>query len=111
MNWRTISRIIDYDYYMLNPSIFVWLDGLWGPQSVDRFASPANAHIDRFNSRFWALGSEAVDALTCDWSNDNNWQFPPVYLIPRVIRYAQSAGAKSTKGTGSGYCSFHKLCM
>jgi len=29
------SRIIDYDDYMLNPSIFAWLDGLWGPHSVD----------------------------------------------------------------------------
>ena len=90
------SRIIDHDDYMLNPSIFVWLDSLWGPHSVDRFASPANAHIDRFNSRFWAPGSEAVDTFTCDWGYDNNWLFPPVYLIPRVIRHAQLAGAKGT---------------
>ena len=66
------SSIIDHDDYMLNPSIFVWLDSLWGPHSVDRFASPANAHTDRFNSRFWAPGSEAVDAFTCDWGDDNN---------------------------------------
>ena len=87
---------MDHDDYMLNPSVFAWLDELWGPHSVDRFASPSNAHLDRFNTRYWAPGSEAVDAFTCDWSADNNWLFPPVYLVPRVIRHAQAAAAKGT---------------
>ena len=60
------SRIMDHNDYMLNPSVFAWLDELWGPHSVDRFASPSNAHLDRFNTRYWASGSEAVDAFTCD---------------------------------------------
>ena len=81
------SRIVDHDDYMLNPSVFAWLDELWGPHSVDRFASPNNAQLDRFNTR--APGSEAVDAFTCNWGTDINWLFPPVYLVPRVIRHAQ----------------------
>ena len=53
------SRIVDHDDYMLNPSVFAWLDELWGLHSVDRFASPNNAQLDRFNTRFWAPGIEA----------------------------------------------------
>jgi len=93
MSWLTI---IDYDDYMLNPSIFAWLDGLWGPHTVDRFANSVNAQINRFNTRFWAPGSEAVDAFTCDWDEEDNWLFPPVYLIPRVIRHAQATAARGT---------------
>jgi len=81
---------------MHNPSIFTWLDGLWGPHSVDRFANSVNAHNDRFNTRFWAPGSEAVDTFTCNWGGEDNWLFPPVYLIPRVIRHAQATCAKGT---------------
>jgi len=57
------SRIVDYDDWMLNPMVFAWLDSLWGPHTIDRFASPRNA---RFNFKFWTPGTEAVDAFTCN---------------------------------------------
>ena len=69
---------------------------LWGPHTIDRFADHLNAHTQRFNSRFWVPGSEAVDTFTCDWSEENNWWCPPVYLIPRVIRHAQLTKARGT---------------
>lgn len=90
------SRIVDYDNWMINPLVFQWLDTLWGPHMVDRFSSPENSQLDRFNSRFWTPGSEAVDAFTCDWAEDNNWSVPPVHLIPRVIRHAQGTKAQGT---------------
>ena len=90
------SRIIDHDDWMLNPIAFGRLDSLWGPHTVDRFANSINAQVVRFNSRFWSPGSEAVDAFTCDWGEDNNWWCPPVHLVPRVIRHAQNTNAKGT---------------
>ena len=90
------SRIVDYDDWMLNPSVFSWLDSLWGPHSVDHFANPSNAQLERFNSRYWAPGSEAVNAFTCSWTDENNWWCPPVYLIPRVIWHAQATHCKGT---------------
>ena len=90
------SRIVDYDDWMLNPAVFAWLDSLWGPHTIDRFASPRNTQVERFNSRFWTPGSEAVDAFTCNWGEDNNWWCPPVYLVPRVIRHAQNTNANGT---------------
>ena len=90
------SRINDYDNWMLNPAVFGWLDSSWGPHTIDRFANSGNAQVARFNSRFWTPGSEAVDAFTCDWGEDNNWWCPPVHLVPRVIRHAQNTNAKGT---------------
>ena len=73
------SRIIDVDDWMINPSIFAWVDYFWGPHTVDRFANCHNAQLDRFNSRFWVAGSEAIDAFTVNWADENNW-FAPQFI-------------------------------
>ena len=91
-----ISRIIDHDDWSIHPAIFQRLDVMWGPHTIDQFASYFNTQLPRFNSRFWNPGSEAVDAFTCDWQGENNWWCPPVYLVPRVLRHAQA-----TKATGT----------
>ena len=41
-------------------TMFKQLDQLWGPYSIDRFASSYNAKLSRFNSRFLQPGTEAV---------------------------------------------------
>ena len=67
-----LSRIVDYDDWMLNPVVFADIEKLWGPHSVDRFASCHNCQIPRFNSRCWNPGSEAVDAFTVNWEGEIN---------------------------------------
>ena len=91
-----LSRITDYDDWSLDHATFISIDLAWGPHTVDRFASHYNAQIPRFNSRFWSPGTEAVDAFTVDWHDDNNWLCPPVYLIPRSLRHAQNCHARGT---------------
>ena len=91
-----ISRIIDHDDWSVHPDIFQRLERMWGPHTVDRFASFFNTQLPRFNSRFWNPGSEAVDAFTCDWHGENNWWCPPVYLVPRVLRHAQATRVTGT---------------
>ena len=88
-----LSRIVDHDDWQLNPVVFADLDVAWGPHSVDRFVSFHNCQVQRFNSRCWNPGTEAVDAFTVDWSGENNWCCPPIGLIPRVIRHAQACQA------------------
>ena len=56
----------------MHDDVFKQLDQLWGPHSIDRFASSYNAKLSRFNSRFLHPGTEAVDAFTQDWSSENN---------------------------------------
>ena len=91
-----LSRIVDYDDWYVDVSIFMRLEQLWGPHTVDRFASYYNTQLPRFNSRFWNPGAEAVDAFTCNWDRENNWLCPPVYLIPRVIGHAKKCCAVGT---------------
>ena len=92
------SRIIDYDDWSINHRVFEWIDGFWGPHTVDRFANSHNAQLDRFNSRFWdvAIGSEAVDAFTTNWASENNWWCPPFGLVGRVLQHAKVCGCVGT---------------
>ena len=91
-----LSRIVDVDDWYLNPEVFAWLDAIWGPHTVDRFADSKNCQLARFNRRFWNPGSEAVDTFTTDWHRENNWWCPPVTLVPRVIRHAEVCQAVGT---------------
>ena len=82
-----LSRQIDEDDYMLNPTHFAALDILWGPHTVDRFASFETRQIPRFCSKWLSPCTEAVDAFTVNWQGENNWIFPPPFLIPKVISH------------------------
>ena len=59
-------------------SFFDCLNRLWGPHTIDRFASHKNTHLARFNSRYFVPGTEAVDAFTTTWAAENNWLVPPI---------------------------------
>ena len=92
------SRVIETDW-MLNPAHFAELDVLWGPHSVDRFASLNSNELSRFCSRWLCPGCEGVDAFTLDWTGENNWLVPPVYLVSRVLChmiYGQEMGTLVT---------------
>jgi hypothetical protein len=51
-----MSRETDMDDWQLNPRIFTYLDSLWCPHSIDRFATHGN-------SRWRDPTSEAVNCL------------------------------------------------
>ena len=78
----SLSRQVDYDDYMLNPDIFAALDILWGPHTVDRFSTFKTRQVPRFCSRWLNPCAEGIDAFTLPWAGENNWMFPPPYLIP-----------------------------
>lgn len=91
-----ISKIIDFDGHSIHDEVFIHLNELWGPHSVDRFACCYNAKLPRFNSRFLQPGTEAVDAFTQDWSSENNWLVPPVTLIGKVLSHMRDCRASGT---------------
>ena len=91
-----VSRTVDYDDWQLDPSVFAVLNVLWGPHSVDRFASSYNTQLVRFNSCFASPGTEAVDAFTVDWQGENYWWCPPPSLVPRVVRHMETCKAHGT---------------
>jgi hypothetical protein len=83
----SLSRLDDPDDYMLDPACFRMVDELWGPHSYDRFASLKTRQLPRFSSRHLNPGCDTTDAFTVSWANENNWLFPPPYLIPRVLHH------------------------
>ncbi len=52
---------------------------------IDLFASPQNAKLPLFCSRFPTAGAWAVDALTLDWSHLDAYAFLPFPLVGRVV--------------------------
>ena len=91
-----VSRIRDYDHWMLNPAVFQFLNASWGPYTVDCFANQSNKQIARFYSRFWCPGAEAVDAFTVDWQGENCWLLPPLHLVSRTLCHARVCCARGT---------------
>lgn len=81
-----ISKLVDTDDWEITDEFFELIDGLWGPLNIDRFASYNNTKCERFNSKFYVPGTEAVDAFTQDWRFENNRWIPPANLITRVLR-------------------------
>jgi len=92
----------DQHDYSLHEELFAYLDGLWGPHSVDRFASAATRQPllppngGRFCSQFFHPDAEWTNAFTVDWGGENNWIFPPVHLVGEAIRHLRSSAAEGT---------------
>ena len=90
------SRVIELDDWMLNPIHFQELDSLWGPHTVDLFASLNSKQLPHFCAKWLCPVCEGVDAFTQDWRGENNSLVPPVYLIPRVLRHMTHNGESGT---------------
>ena len=76
----------DADDWKINFLLFRRLNSVWGPYTVDRFATSYNTKCRRFNSKIWFADSEAVDSFTVNWHAENNWLVPPPKLIISVLR-------------------------
>ena len=75
-----ISRIIDHDAWSITSEFYDHLNSMYGPFTLDCFASSNIAKCSKFYSKFWCPGTSGVDAFSFDWSNENCWLVPPVYL-------------------------------
>ena len=91
-----ISKMIDHEDWGVTVEFFNYIDALWGPHTIDRFANCNNAKIARFNSLFWTVGCEAVDAFSQNWCNENNWLVPPIYSVLRVLKHMLACKASGT---------------
>ncbi|CAC5393532.1 unnamed protein product [Mytilus coruscus] len=62
-----VSKIFDFDDCGVSVQFFEFIDSMYGPHSVDRFANSNNKKIELFNSRFYTPGSSGVDTFSFDW--------------------------------------------
>jgi len=91
-----LSRLNPSTEWTLHPSCFRHLEDLWGPHTVDRFATSINHQLPRYNSRFYDPQAEATDAMTQDWSHNNNYINPPWRMLPQIIQKIRQENCTAT---------------
>jgi hypothetical protein len=93
----TLSRELDCKDWQLNPRIFAHLQRLWGPHTIDRFASMLNAQLPRFNARWRDPLCEDSMHLSDDaWRRENNYCNPPWSALPALAANLAQAQAAAT---------------
>ena len=90
------SKVVDVDDWQVNPEVFANLDNLWGPHTLDDFASLKTKETQRYCSRWWNPVCLAVDAFTVSWKGENLWVMPPMYLIAMVLRTLEAYSCHAT---------------
>ena len=91
-----ISRFIDTDDWQLTDEFFLFLDGCWGPHSVDCFANYCNHKLPKYFSRFWNPNTSGVDFFFQPLRGENCLVVPPVGIVPRVLHYMKCQHAAGT---------------
>ena len=91
-----ISKLSNTDEWEVSKVFFDFMNGLWGPYDIDRFASYKNRKLERYNSRFLDFESEATDTFTQSWNADNNWLVPPINLVWRTIFHTLECKGRGT---------------
>jgi len=74
---------------------FQKLDKLWGPHTVDAFASRINHQLPRYYSRWNEAEAEARDALKQDPTGENWFCNPPHVMIPYLLHWVQTFNSKT----------------
>ena len=72
---------------------------MWGPHSVDYFASFANKQLPRYNAKWSYRKSEAVESIHLadqDWQHETNWCNPPWSLLDDLTAKLRQSGAVAT---------------
>ena len=93
----SLSRLSSQYEWMLEPGIFRVLNSMWGPFTIDRFASFLTAQLPRYNARFYDPHACGIDAMAqTDWNIENNFINPPFRMIPAILRKIQQTQATAT---------------
>ncbi|XP_044140850.1 uncharacterized protein LOC122931025 [Bufo gargarizans] len=72
--------------WKLNQEVFQMICQQWGRPQVDLFASSRNTQLDYFFSLDPRGGPLAVDALSQPWDMSLAYAFPPLLLIPLILK-------------------------
>ena len=94
-----VSKMVDYDGWSVTDVFFAFIDNIWGPHILDRFANSENKKLPRFNSLFSNPGCESVDAFSQNWHGENNWLVPPICLIPKTIQHLPTCSTRVAFGS------------
>jgi hypothetical protein len=88
-----ISKSTDCDDWEIDKDVFTKLNNVWGPHTIDRFASDYNTKCKVFNSKYWCTGINAFDQ---HWGQENNWIVPPPSVAQKCIQKMKQETANGT---------------
>ena len=83
----------DSSNWMLRRDVFLQLEEIWGPFSIDLFASRTNAQLPAYCSWRPDPSAQTVDALSIPWGDHLAYMFPPFSLIMRCLEKTRSEQA------------------
>jgi hypothetical protein len=96
-----VSQLQLHDY-RLRPAWFRLLDEMWGPHSIDRFATADSCQqlrgrfAGRFCSLFFHPDAVWTDAFASPWGDENNWLFPPFEMVGQTVCALRGTRARGT---------------
>ena len=67
-----ISKRTNCDDWEIDEDVFTKLNNVWGPHTIDRFASDYNTKCKVFNSKYWCPGTTGINAFDQHWGQENN---------------------------------------
>ena len=82
-----LSRGSPFDELMLLPHAWAALERRFGPHTIDRYASAANALLPRWNCLLPDARSAGAGALAQRWEGENSFAFPPPSELPRIAQF------------------------
>lgn len=89
-----LSKQVDADDYMLQPSVFADIHGAWGPFAIDLFASDTTKQLPTYFSKEFTPNTSGVNAFAFDWrSYGLAWANPPFHLIAATWAHALQCAA------------------
>jgi hypothetical protein len=89
-----LSKTPDPDDWSVQDRIFLMLSSMYGPFSIDCFASNLTHKLPRFFSKYWCEGTYGIDAFSYSWVDEFVWLVPPPPLIAKVISHCKLCRAK-----------------
>ena len=81
------SRDLDTTDYGISHDAFDAISKVWGPFTIDAFASDSNRRVKRFFSRLYSQVAEGVDAFSQSWDGEHLWACPPVSLVGKALKH------------------------
>lgn len=80
----------------LNHNIFRYLDTMWGPHTIDLFATHENKQLHRYASWAPQPGAVWVDSMAHSWQGLNAWINPPFSLLGKILQKIEQDKATAT---------------
>ena len=92
-----LSRLDSPYNWRCHPGLFQYLDCIWGPHEIDRFACKRSALLPQYNSLYLDTNTSGIDALAqTNWNQFNNWVNAPFRLIPKILDVIKVQQADAT---------------